>query len=1152
MGSAESARAGDRSLTDNQRLAVESEKALICVMAGPGSGKTRVLTGRVIARVAAGKLAIERALAITFTENAAAEMKTRLTEAFERPDLEEHLRRVETAYISTIHGFCARLLRENAVEAGVDPRFDVLDEMHSALLKEETLTGLLDQWDGRDPNGLHEFSRHFRNKEYAELLLGVYDTIRRLGGDPADTAELLAVREPFERVVAEVRQAAQATLDNARGQARETARQVIAALSGMESAAPEGVFQSTCLVADAIYKKQNITELREAIKGRLVPAAVEEAAAGHRRSVAELLARLHAAYGARKQALSALDFEDLEQLTLRMLRGSPSLLGRLRERFKEILVDEYQDTSPLQSGIIELLAEGLRLFVVGDPAQSIYGFRKAEPAAFLRMWKRAENGGEPVDLREDFRSRPEIIDAVNRHFLPNFAATGTPFQPLAPGSRFRSRDVPSVEMMLIAQEDAGLDEIRPREARHLARRILQLDGKLMATHPDSEPKRLGFGDIAILFRSSTNIQTYERALDEFGVPYYSETSRGFYETREVRDLISFLRALDNSRDEVAVAAVLRSPIFGLSDDALYLMAHYAHAAGGLLGDVLDEAAAIPEFPAEDAGRVRRFQSLLAELRRRAAWRPLAELIRDIIHATGYDATLFLEPNGRRKAANLYKLADVAAALEAGGFESTINELLRAIERFRLEEAREGEAQIDAASENAVRLMTMHAAKGLEFPIVIVPDLSRGDNPQRDYLDFLPGFGLGVQFNCAGPFEQPDIQKTLTLAGIRAELDRRETAEELRVLFVAMTRAKEHLILSGCLKSKNGQFKAERTLAAVCASFGLPIEQVPITGQWVTQRIGQGPGSFELAVCATDEEPAAPSPHEAPVAIRYRAALEAGSALAAPVTPETEAEANRIAAGALAPRPEADPSESMAAVTDVMVFHRCPRRYYLGRYLGYPEPTPFTEEPEAPGAEAGGEEEGGQDDGDGFARWELGRAVHDVLARGPQALADVPEKLRPEAERLAAGFQRSEWAARINAAAGVRWELALVASLDGRFLNGTLDVLTFEDGRPGVLLDYKSNDISAAEVDRETAQYRVQMLLYALLIRAAFGELPRDAVLFYLAPGAARKVELSEAALEEARGVLAAFFEAQRRLAFPAVAADHCYRCPFHGGLCPAM
>ena len=1082
------------SLTGSQLAAITSDAWRLCVKAGPGSGKTRVLVGRIAHRVPDGRLDLARTLAITFTENAAAEVKGRLAELLERLGLGEERRRLERAYISTIHGFCARLLREYAIEAGVDPRFQVLDEIRSAVLKQARVDSVLEEWRRSQPEQFLEFVRHFKKDKYDRLLLHVYDAIRRLGGDPQDKASLLSSDFPLTEEDTEA----------------------------------------------------------------------EHRASHQRERVADLLGELHRAYSQRKRCLSALDFEDLEQSTRRMLGAWPDVAGRVSRRFQEILVDEYQDTSPVQSEIIQSVALHCRLFVVGDPAQSIYGFRNADPAGFEAAWNEARGFKGQVDLRDDFRSRPEIIHAANRHFEETFRRANTPFVTLAVGSPFAPKQQPSVEILLVGVESGKKPDIQPLEARHLARRIRQLieseSMRITNRKRDDYGRPLGYGDVAMLFRSATDIKTYERALEDAGIRYFSETGRGFYEACEVRDVVSFLRVLDNSRHEIALAATLRSPMFGLSDDALYLLAEHAHAREGqVLADILEETdsltnpPALANLPAEDAERLREFRNLLERLRGEGPWRPLAELVRDIVQATGYDTTLLLEPDGRRKVANLRKLSEVADALEKSGFGS-LQEFVEAVDRFHAEGVREGEAQLDSATEGAVRLMTMHAATGLEFPVVVLPDLTRRPLRESSALEFLPEFGLGVKLA-----QGTGTEKSPTLERIHNELERREQAERNRVFYVAVTRAQEHLLLSGCLNRTQKEFRLRHALGEICDSYGIAVKRDTVDRQWRTVHVEAAGQGFSVALLATDEELGATSQQELSVAERYGMALAAGSSLDLPPNRDAEADAQRLAKQALAAPPKAERSDFLAAVTNVVEFHGCPRRYYLSRYLGYESAAKGGLPDPAPGAEA--RDEAAERMDDEFPRTEVGRAVHRVLALGSGALAALPSSLRAEAERLAQRFWQSAYWQRTMAAGDVRRELPVMAAgivlqepeaqESGGFLRGTLDLLTFANGRPDLLLDYKANGISADQVETEAAHYRVQMLLYALLVEAAFGDLPREAVLFFLAPGVAHRVGLTPEALEEARRLVADLFAAQRGAHFPPEVAAHCSHCAFSGTLCLA-
>lgn len=1075
-------------LRDNQRRAVESDARRICVNAGPGSGKTRVLVERIARGARTQSLALDRVLALTFTENSAAEMKQRLASGFLEPELR---RQVELAAVSTIHGFCASLLREYAVEAGVDPRFRVLDEVEAALLRARMLDRVLDRFREAESDAFEEFSRHFRGALQPPLL-GAYEEIHNQGGDLSDLAnpghsaeeigKLVEVR--LKRLEADVHRIDQRYIQPLtiirqwvlRAQRFHEAGSLPEALAALKEAAKTINFtklRTPALNSGLRVLRDKDNDLKEALDPRpperpldtltmLGAAMVEESAAPQRRRTATLLREFEQAYQAEKTRLSSLDFDDLEHQAWRLLENE-GLARAAAARFQEILVDEYQDTSRLQARILQRLGADLRMFVVGDPKQSIYAFRNAEPANFDDAWNAAGEPGQ-VPLLEDFRSRPEIIEAVNRHFsqVPGFG--GDPgFSPLQAVESFDPKAEPSVEFWITAiSQDGDAQDGKRAEARLLARAIRDRveGGRLRITNrkaPDYQNGRaIKYGDIALLFRSTTSMGMYEAALREYGVPYYAETGRGFYDTREVADVANFLRLLDNERDELAMAAVLRSPMFGVSDDALYLLAARAREQqGARLCDVL-AADGGPDLPAADRDALLRFGDIYSRLRHESQWRPLDSLVREIVHATGYVTTLYASPNGARRMANVLKLANLARGWAASSLEITSpGDLARTIDAFRCDEVRAGEAQVPAA-EGAVRLMTMHAAKGLEFPVVLLPDLNRGDRSEHPEIEFLPEYGLGCSFKVKEEDAEP--AKTLTQFRIRWAKQSREEREEQRVLFVAMTRARELLILSGSgTRRRDGGFGIQDRFA----SMGVPPQIFPAE-----------------AVAAT----VAPTPAPA------RAQIPAP----------------------LAGDPDwADQSDFIAAVTDVAEFASCPHRYYLGRYLGWRsrEETELSGEREESVSSAG-----------------RGTLVHELLAGKP---GDYP----PAIQELAQRFRASELGQRIAAIADCRVEYPVAGKVGEHFLSGILDVKA-----GSLLVDYKTGR-------PDERGHRLQMQLYALLTGA------QEAWLFYLDENGAVPVDLTPAELAEARSKVERFFVSQRTLDFPAQVEEHCLRCPFSGRQC---
>jgi ATP-dependent exoDNAse (exonuclease V) beta subunit len=1092
---------GDR-LTPPQWKAVEAEEARVCIHAGPGSGKTRVLVERVAHRVRHRGLALSRMLALTFTENAAAEMKARLARRFAEEGVAGR-REVQQAAISTIHSFCARLLRECAVEAGVDPRFRVLEEVEAAELRARSLDAVLARRWAQDSEAAEEFLGRFQSGA-AGPLLRVYEEILSQGGDPrhvdvqpahADQVAakiyeaIAAISRPWPwqaGVLGGVRRVMEMAMRVPR-----TLDALPAALRALREA------QAAISLRGADREKQTLRELRgnrgdvkelgaipPASLGVLKAALVEEAAAEHLQTIAAVLRELDQEYGGRKERLAGLDFDDLERAALRLLEN-PEIAARAAARYREILVDEYQDTSRHQAAILERLAAGA-FFVVGDPRQSIYAFRNADPDNFARAQAAADR---VLPLDEDFRSRPEIVAAVNAYF------TGPLFPPLEARESFDAVDRPAVIVHAATADEEG--QGRAQEARSLAALLRETidSGGWRVTNREAADygRRLGYGDAALLFRSTTDMGVYEHALRESGVPYFTETGRGFYDAREVADVVNCLRILDNERDEVALAAVLRSPMFGLSDDALYALAAAAREGGSSLAAAL---AAPPALEPADAAAVARFRAIFTKLRAVAPWRPLDSLIREVVAATDYRAILLLLRDGRRRAANLDKLAALAGSgLAAMGVDSP-GELARMIDHLRAGEVRESEAPVPGLR-GMVRLMTMHAAKGLEFPVVVLPDLGRGRGGDSAEIDYHPDFGIGCQFR----FEaREDPEPSLSFLKIRRAKQERDDAEAERVLFVAMTRARELLVLSAAgSRNKDGTIGHIKRLQEITAAFGLPPLRAE-SRRFTAMAGGRRPFQVEVRTVAGPlQEVAMRRPSVAELRL---AGLRPSGAGLQPALPDETAGA------------PPDSADFAAAVTDVVEFASCPRRYYLGRYLGWSDwrrPAGRASEEDAEPAE--------------LTAAARGSLVHKFLAGAvSEAPADIVE--------IAGRFWSSDLGRRVKAAADVKKELSVLGMVEGRFLRATVDALAGP-----LLVDYKTGA-------PDTAKYRLQMLLYALLTGA------REAWIYYLDHDRAEPIEITPPALEEARSAAGRFFAAQQALDFPVAVADHCWSCPFSRHECP--
>ncbi len=522
------------SLSDAQRRAVEREGQDVCVVAGPGSGKTRVLIERFAWLVEERGVDPTRILAITFTEKAATEIKKRLIERFvARPDLRES---IERAWVSTIDGFCTRVLRENAIAAGLAPDFAVLEQGAADLLAREAAEQALDTL-------LRE-----RREEMRSLMEAVDLSTQDDGRQPDLAASLLDVYDAMR--VSGVREIPEgpAPLD-CYPEARTLVNSILdprfrAWRTEFCALAPSPVTREHLDVLARFdfnlnqwRKNPEIKQLKNNVLPQLSAQWLGEYFADLHRLLRLAIARIDAVYRARKRAESVVDFADLEEETVRLLESDAQVRHEVAGRFDEVLMDELQDTNRLQWRLVELIRS--RFFGVGDINQSIYGFRHADPEVFAAY---QASGAHIDELPENYRSRAEILDAVSRTLD---GCAGIVPRPLQAKKQFAPLAGPVVERLVGESPEA--------EAALVASRIRQF----------TDSGEFRYRQIAVLVRALGSTTPFERVFDRFGIPFLLTGGRTFLEARETKDLTEFLAALVNPLDEIALVGVLRSPLVGL-------------------------------------------------------------------------------------------------------------------------------------------------------------------------------------------------------------------------------------------------------------------------------------------------------------------------------------------------------------------------------------------------------------------------------------------------------------------------------------------------------------------------------------------------------------------------------------------------------------
>ena len=850
--------------TPSQKLAIEDRGGELLVSAAAGSGKTRVLTERLMRWITEGDAprSIDNFLIITFSTAAAAELRSRISEELSARAAADpgskRLRResalVRRAQIGTIHSFCSALLREYAGRAGIAPDFAIADEDRARELRRLSLETVLEAayaeaepgfiqladtvGAGTDDRRLEslvlelhgKLQSHARPGDWAARQSELFETGAE---DAADTPwgrellesaadellwwagefdELVRSLAGFEKMGKAYVPSFSETASSLRGAAKRAAEGWDALREALPIAFPRlgslrGGGEDPELAERAKARREACKKAAKRIeKGFTLPSEQllrdMRATAPAMRALLKLVGDFDAEYTRRKRRRSLLDFADLEHLAARLLTepdGSPTETAReVSRRYAEVMVDEYQDVSLVQDMIIRAVSDsGRRLFMVGDVKQSIYRFRLADPTIFLKKYESYADAPQPegvprrVFLRESFRSRGEVVDAVNAVF-GCLMSKGLGEMEYDERARLRAGleypgVVPVPELVAVPLPGADEDEERPDkievEAAYVARMMRRLVETGAKISEGSALRPLGYGDIAVLLRSvNVSGPVWRRVLAREGVPVEAGQSGGFFEAPEVAVILSLLAVIDNPRQDVALISVLRSELFGFTNDELTEIR--------LMSGEGDFYAAL-SARAQVSEKARAFLDTLDRLRDFARDSELATLIWEIYESLGCMALCSAMRDGEGRRARLLRLFELARSFETTGWRG----LRRFLDWLRsMRERGEEPAFPDEDGGGAVRIMSIHRSKGLEFPVVFIGDTARQFNRSdlRGSVLVHPELGLGPKFtDAARGIEYP----TLARRAVANRLERELLSEELRLLYVAMTRARERLFIT---------------------------------------------------------------------------------------------------------------------------------------------------------------------------------------------------------------------------------------------------------------------------------------------------------------------------------------------------------------------
>jgi len=991
------------------------------VWASAGTGKTRKLVQTYVELLDGGCDPI-RVVAMTFTEKAAAELRDRIRQAIQgrmnecapsdRRQWMRNLSLLPAAPISTIHGFCGMLLREHGLNAGFDPSFNILDEQQSLDLARESATETIREEIRAGNAAIERVFGDFGLDALVESTVRAAYWINSLGKD----ASWLQQRADDQAAAAKE---------------LETALAADLAKYGPE-------FEKIGLFADELdaRKAKHALRKRDDPNG-ILPRIGQMAGVAVSQALSQLVAASVARFKTKKRAAGGMDFDDLLLDARDLLKNALDIRSHYQTHFQAVLVDEFQDTDEVQAEIIRLLVQDPvdamrfapgKLLIVGDPKQSIYRFRRARVTVFVRMSQQiVDGGGVREHLQENYRSAAPIVDFSNR--LSQRVLDGL-------GKHALSADVDLSYRIRFSESDA----LQPRSDRPFQGiTYIAADGESPAAEGRAmEAEAMArllkswratgvvasWREVAFLMRSMTNVAVYTDALEAHNIPVYVVQGTDFYQKTEVSDLIALLEFILRPSDRLVRAAVLTSALAGLSFNELL---------EGRTCESLEEILQ-PWIAARDTATA-------------------AEILQDVVRKTNYDVVMMSQKNGAQRVANIGKLIEVTRTLARQGTTALDDVVRRLRARAHDVTVRESEAQPAGQDEDVVRLLTVHQAKGLEFDVVVIPDLAaktRSGSSDRAFLSDRWGILAGAAY---GLHRKP-LPHALILKA-KQEDDDQDFEEEKRLLYVAVTRARRMLVLGEGHSKHGGPWL--NWVEGLLASMQPDAVERARGGERVKMRVRSKPQDYTIDVL-----PATAFTRPEQLALN----IDIASVNRETAFLELELLEKSVR------RRMPDPTAAVEMTpSDLTTLHGCFRFFHWTRVLGIADPgrMPTGNSPQM----------------------RLGSEAHKILEGG--AIPPVEELKTKGLEELQAVFQSPDW--RSLASAPVERELPFIMCIHAGsqecFVRGRMDAVVPSD--PPRVIDYKF----ALWKEGREASYQIQMTAYSLALMKSLGVDRAVAELWYL-------------------------------------------------------
>jgi len=1104
-------------LTNNQKSALATDRN-IAVTAGAGTGKTLILVERYVDILLHNNIDIRELLAITFTNKAAAEMLSRVAQKIEsllsdpgqEPihskllNIRNHL---SSAYISTIHSFCARLLREYPLEAGgLDPGFGTLSEIQSEFLIEECINTEIAEIDTTDNRWLelfrvfnpesvksmlrvslehrfemeqivarfekssseqlyhqleHSFFQQVKNQFNHTLLDNIQTIVSIISDEDFSGLNSPDIVKTILKEIQNIKESDSAgdvkfwihlfflaqTITTADGRPYKNVTHIGGKKAWTSEQEKQLLQLSELLSPVAIWMNQNITTC---------PGPLEIVVIDSLKKYYELYLRVEERYTRSKKRMVTIDFEDHQLLAYHLLLNNKDIRDQVSSRFKYIMVDEFQDTNILQWKIIELVSGENRhnIFVVGDPKQSIYGFRNADVRVFNSVKKKfaESNSKSELQLDESFRFKKNIGIFVNTAFSDILISS--------PDNQWevdydlvntRRNDAEGGQVELALLDKSGNNNT---QATFISTHILQLLAKT-----DYQA-----GEIAVMLRSRTHLNEIENSFRDYGIPFQTLGGIGFYQGQEIYDTFHLLKFLMNPDDDLALIGLLRSPFANITDEGIFFLAVYDPETS--YWKKLHHLDEIHDLPSEDREKLQLFLLNSERWLGRRDRIGYFELLSEIFDESLYRAVMSSDLKGDQIAANITKILSLVLDFEKGRFTSIVD-FSESLNRLINSYQKEGEAFLEFEEDNSVKIMTIHQAKGLEYPVIILPYLNqklRSSTRPSVYFDDTWGVVSKMTTNILNL--QDPVQKSFYLFDLlKCNQKQKDIAELKRLLYVGCTRAKDHLILCGELSDKNPP--PDTPLAWLLDS--LKINPLQLGEEQIDFPSGV---TLHFNKDYATTEPLSDKRRKKTIqSIEYLSTIK------------LQKKADFVMPTFLKKTTDIPKGEIFSA-TQLMTFIEDREEYHKRYHLGF-----FEDDYEKLGM-------GKTSDTDALLR---GMLLHKMMEIYPQRNIEsmlnevdlnddnMKADLTLELNNLMQQIDKSLLIKPALSAAEFYNEVSILKEIDSDFITGTLDRIYKNDKNEWVVLDYKTNRITERDVDRTAQNYLVQIETYALLIASVYPE-----------------------------------------------------------------